>query len=284
MMKTRRALSLLLSMAAAVAATACASVVTSAPVRPTPPHGISGAAVDNTSATIAYYRFETGPDGATATSIIDSTLAHRNGTILAGGPKYSWGTPVTMVPKIDKLDHFSMSCGTGDAARFGYKFPFQTLTNATLEFWAFPIVASHEGDIFWTTTAVGSGDMNRFNIGIDPGGMPFIDYRTASGVLHQLGTGNIAIPTNQWSFIAYEKVGTKYMIFVNNSVTGFVTKVASTKTDTSPSLPTSTGWTMNGRIVEQPNGGSQFSGMLDEVRLSNVALSKSAMLVNPDTP
>ena len=283
MMKTRRALFLLLSGAASVAATACSSIVTSAPVQLTAPHAISRA-VENASATIAYYRFEAGPEGATATSIIDSTLAHRNGTILAGGPKYSWGIPVTMVPKTDKLDHFSMSFGTGDAASFGYEFPFQTLTNATLEFWANPMVASHEGDIFWTTTAVGSGDMNRFNIGINPAGMPFIDYRTASGVLHQLGTGNIAIPTNQWSFIAYEKVGTKYMIFVNNSVTGFVTKLASTKTDTSPSLPTSTGWTINGRIVEQPNGGSQFSGMLDEVRLSNGALSKSAMLVSPDTP
>src|SRR5579863_4257700 len=245
MVLTRRISLLSVCIAGAVAATACSSVVTSPPARPAVPHALELPAVQNATATIAYYRFETGPAGATATSIIDSTLGHHNGAILTGGPKYSSAVPVTTVPSTDKVDRFSMSFATGDSASFAYEFPFQTLTDATLEFWVEPNLSNHESDIFWTTTAAGSGDANRFNIGVSPQGFPFIDYRTAGGTLHQLGVGSIAIPVNKWSFLAYEKVGTKYLIFVNNSVTGFVTKIASSVTDTSPSLPTSTGWTMN---------------------------------------
>ncbi len=244
----------------------------------------AGPTVNVATTTIAYYRFETGPAGAKATSIIDSSPSDLDGTILTGGPKFNTTVPVSIVPATDARDKFSLSLGSGDAAQFSYEFPFQTLANATLELWVNPSLSGGEGDIFWTTTAAGSGDANRFNIGISPTGHAFIDYREPSGTLHQLGISNVTIPSHQWSFMAFEKKGNLYSIFVNNSSTHHLTKQTSSVTDTSPHLPTSMGWTINGRAVIQPLGCCQFSGLLDEVRLSNRALSSSSFLVTPDVP
>ena len=47
-----------------------------------------------------------------------------------------------------------------------------------------------------------------------------------------------------------------------------------------PNLPTSVMWTMNGRVYAD-SGCCQFGGLLDEVRLSNVALSPEQFLVSP---
>ena len=59
------------------------------------------------------------------------------------------------------------------------------------------------------------------------------------------------------------------------------------RTDVSPNLPNSTGWTINGRQVEQPAGGLQFSGLLDDVKLMDqavvppgIATASTAITVN----
>ena len=72
-------------------------------------------------------------------------------------------------------------------------------------------------------------------------------------------------------FVAIVKSGSSYSIYVNN-----LSPV--TATDASPNLPTSTGWTINGRATEQPFSCCQFSGLIDEVRLSDQALSPSQFL------
>ena len=77
--------------------------------------------------TIAYYRFETGPAGTAATSIVDSSGSDRNGTILAGFPTYNSNVPLAEIPIIGQVDNFSMNFGMGAAASFAYAFPFQTL-------------------------------------------------------------------------------------------------------------------------------------------------------------
>jgi hypothetical protein len=43
-------------------------------------------------------------------------------------------------------------------------------------------------------------------------------------------------------------------------------------TDVAPNLPNSTGWTINGRIATQPDSCCQFTGLIDEIRLSNVTV------------
>jgi hypothetical protein len=270
--------------AVTVVLTACSSNLATTPNHQMPESVVVDHAVNIATTTIAYYRFETGPAGGKATTIVDSSPSRLNGTILTGGPKFSATVPVSIVPATDASDKFSLSLGVGDSGKFSYKFPFQTLVNATLELWVKSNQLGREGDIFWTSTAVGSGDANRFNIGISPTGHAFIDYREPGGALHQLGTSSVVIPSSQWSFIAYEKKGNVYLIYVNNSATSHVTKLTSSITDTSPHLPTSAGWTINGRTVMQPLGCCQFSGLLDEVRLSNQALSTSSFLVTPDMP
>jgi hypothetical protein len=151
--------------------------------------------------TIAYYRFETGPAGAVATSIIDSSGNNLNGTILSGGPAYNASVPVTEIPQTGQVNQLSMNFGFNDAANFGYEFPFQTLTNATLELWVNPNVNS-EGDFLWTTN--NSGDRNRFNIYVNPNvttdgpqNSVCIDYREPNGPRHVLGCSDVSLPRNE---------------------------------------------------------------------------------------
>ena len=220
--------------------------------------------------TVAYYRFENGPAGSVATSITDSSGNGRNGSIL-GSPIYS-----SSVPPNQANDTLSLSLGSADGAVFNYPFPFNTLANATLEFWVNPSVTSVQYPVlFWTTT--GSGDQNRFNITVVPGSGVGMDYREPNGTLHSLvGVGGNAVPVGRWTFVAFVKQGNTYTLYVNNSP-------VSTVTDINPNLPTSTGWTINGRATEQPSSCCQFIGLVDEVRISDQALSPSQFLDNIST-
>jgi hypothetical protein len=137
--------------------------------------------------TIASYLFETGPSGAAITSVVDSSGNGLNGTIFTGSPTFSSNVP-------PGGGSFSGNFGSNDASAFAYAFPFNTQTNATLQFWANPSSIGQESDLFWTRTD--STDTNRFNIGISPAGEPFIDYRDPSGVLHPLATSSVAIAAN----------------------------------------------------------------------------------------
>jgi hypothetical protein len=221
--------------------------------------------------TIAYYRFEDGPSGSVASSITDSSGNGNTGAVLSGGPRYNSSVPISPIPQTGAPDLLSLSFGTGDSAAFNYAFPFDTLTNATLEFWVDPTSTVGENDIFWTTT--GSADTNRFNIRIAPGGAFGVDYRTPTGTLHSLLLGG-SVPAGQWSFIALVKSGNTYTAYING------TQI--THNDVSPNLPTSTGWTINGRATEQPASCCQFAGLIDEVRLSDQALAPSQFLNTPE--
>src|SRR5262249_22103485 len=156
----------------------------------------------------------TGPNGAALTSAVDSSGNNLNGSILAGTPTYSSNVPVGG-------GNFSLQLGTSDALSFNYAFPFQTLTDAKLEFWVnpAPFFVSNSNP-FWTT--LGAGDTNRFNIQIF-GAQPAIDYRDPNGVLHVLGTSSIAIVANQWSLIEFDKIGDTYSIYVNGVLGSMVT-------------------------------------------------------------
>ncbi len=159
---------------------------------------------------------------------------------------------------------------------FNYVFPFQNSTAATLEFWVYTSTTA-EQDIFWTTSAVSSGDTNRFNIGLYNGYL-FGDYRDPNGALHPVfDGGSVGVALNQWNFIALEKNGNTYTSYVNNVLN-------TTVTDASPYLPTSTGWTINGRSTMQPYGCVQFSGLLDNVALYSQALTTSQFLNVPEPP
>jgi hypothetical protein len=231
--------------------------------------------------TIAYYRFETGPAGAAASSILDSSPNNLNGTIFGTAPTYNSGVDVTHVPQTGRVNNFSMTFNPAQAARFAYPFPFHTFSSATLEFWINATDATG-WDVIWTTEA--SGDQNRFNVYVAGSGGPSsseacIDYREPNGTIHVLGcSGPGTVPANEWSYVAYIKNGNDYSIYVNSSATGHVTTLASDITDASPNLPTSTVWTINGRTVINGCCGG-VGGVADELRLSNQALSPSQFLI-----
>jgi streptogramin lyase len=233
------------------------------------------------STTLDYYRFETGVAGQPITTVVDSSAHPRSGSVLSGTPSYSAAVPVASVPSSGVADKLSLQFNTGDSLVFSYPFPFQTLDDATLEFWVYPSSAEgpQEQDIIWGT--VGTGDQNRFLIAINNNGTGTVglNYRDPSGVAHLLGTSTTAIPYNKWTFLAFVKRGSTYSIYVNDSATKGATLLESTVTDTSPNLPNSPGWTINGRIVESPYNCCQFDGLLDEVRISDAALSPSEFLV-----
>ncbi len=100
------------------------------------------------------------------------------------------------------------------------------------------------------------------------------------------GTAGVVAPVGEWTFVAYVKssppgcTGPVYQIYVNNSQTGFQTLLESTVVDKASNLPTSTGWTINGRTTIDGATCCQFAGSLDEVRLTNVALAPSEFLVS----
>jgi hypothetical protein len=217
--------------------------------------------------TIALYSFETGPNGAPVTTVVDSSGNGLNGSVLSGAPTYSSNVPLGG-------GSFSLALNSSDSASFNYAFPFQTLTDATLQFWAYPDQLQPHTNPFWTT--LGSGDTNRFNIQIE-NGLPAIDYRDPNGALHMLGTSSVAISAGQWSLIDFVKQSDTYSIYVNGLLTSQVTDVA-------PNLPTSTGWTINGRIATEPSGCCQFTGLLDEIRLSTPAAQVPGPIVGAGLP
>jgi hypothetical protein len=222
----------------------------------------------SSAATIDYYRFENG--------LTDSGTAAQNATAVSGSPAatFSSNVPNPTIPATGAANTASISLTSSTALQFNYAFPLNTLTNATLEFYVDPSAIAGEQDLFWTTT--GSGDQNRFNIGIPADGSLFVDYREPNGTLHSLDqTGANAIRANQWNFVALVKSGNTYSLYVNN-----LSPI--TNTDVNPNLPTSTAWTINGRQYEQPAGGLQFAGLVDEVRISDQALAPSAFLNAPE--
>lgn len=150
------------------------------------------------SATLALYSFDTGPSGATASTIVDSSGNNLNGSILTGAPTYNSTAPLGGGPH-------SISLSTGSSMVFNYAFPFNVLTNATLQFWINPSSIGGESDVFWTTNV--GGDTNRFNILINSTGQMYIDYRDAGGVIHLGLTSSLALVANQWSLVRYVKQG-----------------------------------------------------------------------------
>jgi hypothetical protein len=214
------------------------------------------------AAVIAQYNF----DG----NLVDATgNSSQNGSVLAGSPSFS----SNVSPAGGCCSPMSLQLGPSDAVSFNYPFPFNTTdslvtSGETLRFWVNPSFVSSEQDIFWTTTS--SGDTNRFNIGINSAGRPFIDWRDPSGTLHLSLVSSIAIAANTWTELDYvkQKIGPGFevwLIFVNGVLAG-------QSTDES-TLPNSTGWTINGRATEQPNSCCQFSGLIDNVTFFNEALS-----------
>jgi len=159
-----------------------------------------------------------------------------------------------------------------DTIDFNYAFPFNG-TNGTLEFWIDPDTSgpsTHgDHDVFWTRTS--GGDRDRFNISINGNthGLS-MDYRDSTyfGIQHGvISTPTNSIPDGVWTFVAIVKSGDNWSVYLNGS-----SSPVSTSSTPSENYPTSIGWTIDGRQICGCSSGS-IAGLLDEVRLSDVALT-----------
>ncbi len=221
------------------------------------------------TASTVYYRFENGTANATAAgsgSIVDSMGSGQNGTP-SGTVTYSSDVPLSTVG--GAADTLSLNLATSGSVQFPGAFPLNSLTNATLEFYIKPTGTGSEMDFLWTRTD--SNDANRFNMGVVTSGQSrtiFLDYREPNGTLHSVAP-SIAIAGSGWTHVAVVKSGNTWTAYANGVQQGQAV------TDASPNLPTNTGWTLNGR------GLNQFVGLLDELRISNSALTPAQFLVPP---
>jgi hypothetical protein len=209
---------------------------------------------------LAYYRFEEGT-GSTAVNEGKS-----------GGPgshsaSYVMDSPGGTVPQTRQANKFALEFQKpGMVAAFPSKFVFHRgCGDGTLEFWVKPRGRQENASLFWST--LDPGDTNRFNIYLGGAGGDRLgcDYRSPSGQLHTLlqANGPFRVAPDSWFHVAITRKGVVYSFFGNGSL-------VATAADTDPDLPTSTGWTINGR-----DGGHQgccFLGQIDEVRCMSRAL------------
>ena len=214
--------------------------------------------------TIGLWRFDEGLSGVSATgpgSILDSSPFLNDGTPV-GSPKYIQGD----VPSCFGSNAAALSfAGGSQEIQLSSMFPLHVPGDVTLEFWLRYTPTGHQS-VFWTRT--GNTDANRFNIFVNGNGTFGFDYRSPSGQLHKLVGGlnsGIAIPSGVWTHLAIVRVGSTYHLYRDGALVQLAT-------DTTPDLPTSTGWQISGR------SGYMLRADLDEVRLTARALTPSEFL------
>lgn len=116
----------------------------------------------SSAATVAYYKFDDGPNGSAIASVTDSGPNNLTGAVLSGAtaPTYDASVGTHALASVRAANNLSAKFNSPtDALAFNYAFPFNTLTNATIEFWFKPT------NSFWYTlwTTNSAGDRNRFN-------------------------------------------------------------------------------------------------------------------------
>ncbi len=221
-------------------------------------------ATPQTSATLGLYRFDEGTVASTASgadSIIDSSASQAHGTPV-GGPAYiSAGVSSCYGSNVAAMAF----TGGSQEIRIDSMCPLHVPGDVTLEFFLRFSPSGHQS-VFWTRPD--NSDGNRFNIFVNGNGTFGFDYRSPSGQLHQLVGGlnsGISITPNAWTHLAIVRTGNTYHLYRDGLL-------AQSATDSSPSLPTSTGWQVSGR------GGFALRADVDEIRFSDSALTPDQFL------
>lgn len=220
--------------------------------------------------TIGYSRFEEGIAETVASgagSILDSSSSLNHGTP-SGTPIYRADVPVTAILQTQAPNSLSLEFDSSDdKVLFSPQFPFNQSGDATLEFWL-----KYPGDVHQAVLwgRADCSDTNRFHVYVNPDETVGMDYREPSGALHAVVGGGgpccgVPVDRNTWTHIAITRVGDTYSLFKDGIL-------MSVQTDATSNLPTASGWSLSGRC------GFAFTGSVDEVRISNVALHPGQFL------
>ncbi len=236
------------------------------------------------SSTVAYWRFENGAAGAAASgtgTILDSSGNGINCTAI-NTPVYSATVPAATIPQTGAADHRSMSFnGVNQRISIPDKPALALTKSLTLE--AYFDLKGLDSRLNWHHYIVLRGD-NRG--GLDPYWLAV--QKTSSGqvqVLFQIcPTSNVSvtltapIALNKWYHVAgtLDDATGQMKLYVNGQL------AASTTTTSRPLGP------LTGAVPGLGIGNTQsastsqyFNGLIDEVRISNVALLPSQFLDSP---
>ncbi len=222
---------------------------------------------------VAWYRFEEGTaDMAAGGPILDWLDSSPDGTPI-GGPVYRADVAAPVISLTGQPNTLSLEFAGGQSVLFNAVFAFHgTSGDATLEFFIKAPDQPHHS-IFWTRHD--DEDTNRYNIAINNGGGLGLDYRAPSGPLHMnAGAASLTVTPGVWTHVAITRDTVSaapshvYNFYRDGVLEGSVT-------DATPDLPTSTQWALSGRSA------FRFVGLLDEIRLSNRALSPAEFLIGP---
>ncbi len=216
--------------------------------------------------TLAHYRFEEGSSGAIVVGATDDTgVAAHDGVAIGPAVWYS-----SNVPPVSELATNSSSAffdgSYGQSILFGFEFPLHLPGDVTLEFFISIDHGWHTA-ILWTRPD--TADFNRFNIfTTHPGtSMSFgFDYVSVTGALHPIANPiAFSLDSDTWTHIAVVRSGHLHTWYRDGVYQG-------SRLDGTPDLPASGGWQLSGR------NGANFRGYIDEVRISDSALTPDEFL------
>jgi hypothetical protein len=195
-----------------------------------------------------YWKFDNG----TGTTLTDSSSNARNGT-LSGGPTWKSGY-------LDQTPNYSVDLdGTDDYISI----PSIVLGNDfTLSAWVYPEATINGARIIdrWAGTAPTRGwfmsapaSSSQITCGV-----------SWDGTNSASATSTTSLPLNQWTHVICRRVGTKIQVYIN----GTLENEATTGTGTNnPSTTVAFG--------RQVNGGANFNGRIDEVKIWNTAITET---------
>ncbi len=238
---------------------------------------IAGLAASAQAATVNYWRFEEGAPNAVASgmgSVLDS-VGTDHGTP-SGIPTYRTDVPFAVVPQTGAPNTLSLELvGFQDLVAFASSFPLNQPGDKTIEFWLKWNLIHHGATLWGRPDSL--PDENRFDLHVNFDFTLGFHYISPAGELHVLspppdGAPQDGVPVSQgqWAHIAITRQGDTYRIYVNGVL-------LSTVTDQNPDLPNLFGWSIGG-------GQFPFVGLVDEMRVSDEALTPDRFLNAPPPP
>jgi Concanavalin A-like lectin/glucanases superfamily/PEP-CTERM motif len=230
--------------------------------------------------TVAYYRFEEGTAGTAATAsggVIDSSGNGLNGTGV-NSPLYSSNVPVSTVPATGATDNLSMQFNGDEQTVFIPDNPDFVLTQSlTVEAYInVAAVPNQSGNIFFR------GDnrdgLDTYGLNVFPGVAPILEFYfyTASNNLVTLRT---TLPGfNQWEYVAgvLNDATNTMSVYVNGSLENTLTTTERPNGALDPTQDP--GEAIGGQQSSAYGNIASFDGLIDEVRISNTALTPNQFL------
>ena len=230
--------------------------------------------------TVAYYRFEEGTAGQEATAsggVLDSSGNGLNGTGV-NGPVYSSNVPVSTVPATGAPDKLSMQFNGNEQTVFIPDNPDFILTHSlTVEAYInVAAVPNASGDIFFRGD--NRGGLDTYGLNVFPGTAPILEFYFYSPS-NDLVTLRTTLPGyNQWEYVAgvLNDATNTMSVYVNGNLENTLTTTERPNGALDPTQDP--GEAIGGQQSFAYGNIASFDGLIDEVRISNGALTPNQFL------